>query len=209
MPVNPVVPNVAEMRVHFSLPLGEEMLNVHNCDIGAATLDFTLANAIAGAYVAAWTAELQSSIADTVSIDGIVVTDLRTTTGPSFDLAYTVPGTETSQLLPGQVAAVVKWKTALRGRSYQGRTYLGGFGEDQSAGQSPSPTCLTAIQDFADALIGGLSTANADLSIVSRYEPNPSPPPGSIPRVTNIRTAVSSAQVDQAWHTHRSRALKG
>lgn len=209
MPVNPVVPDTAEMRVHFRLPLGEEMINVHNCDIGAAVLDLSLATSIAGAYTAAWLAELQSQVANTVSIDTIVVTDLRTTTGPSFDLSFAFAGTETTELLPPQIAAVVKWKTGLRGRSFQGRSYIGGFSEDQSAGQSPEPVTLTALADFAAALIANLTAESADMVIVSRFSGVDPVTHLPIPRVTNVTTPVTSATVDQAWHTHRSRALRG
>lgn len=209
MPVNPVVPDVAEMRVNWRLPLGEEMINVHNCNIGAvATLDFTLANDIAGAWVAAATPTLLTLLANTVSVRNIVVTDLRTANGPAFELAYSPPGTNVDALLPAQVAAVVKWRTTLRGRSFQGRTYLGGFSEAESAGQSPETTTLAALQTFADDLITQLAAVNADLCVVSRYHQVVPGTPPTVPRVTNINTLVTNASVDQAWHTHRSRALK-
>jgi len=209
MPVNPVVPDTAEVRVHFGLPGNEEMVNVFNVDVGATTLDATLATSLANTVEGCYQDHLLTTISDLVGIDRIVVTDLRVANGPQFTISGSFVGSNADSLLPTQTAAVVRWTTNTRGRSFRGRTFLGGFTEATSSGQSPAPAALTDFEAFAAAIIADLSALTHPLVIVSRYEPNPTPPPSSVPRAANIATEVTGSFVDRAWHTMRSRALKG
>lgn len=209
MPVNPIVPNTAECRVHFGLPGNEEMVNVLNLLIGSATFDDTLAGAVFTAVADAYNDNLIPLMSNLVELQTMVLTDLRTDPGGQRKLQVNQLGALSDNILPTQVSAVVRWSTDTRGRSFQGRSYIGGFTEANSAGQSPTPTLLTALASFATQLRVDLGTADAPLAVVSRYETNPTPPPSSIPRVTNLSTEVTGYFVDQAWHTRRSRALKG
>lgn len=209
MPVNPVVPTTIEVRVHFVLANAEEMINVHNVEAGATVLDATLAQDLADAYEATWTTNLQSHVSTSVLLDKIVVTDLRTANGPQFTITVGAEGLDATNPLPAQIAAVVRWTTNTRGRSYRGRTYLGGFCEDDSAGQNMSVALTSDLNTFATSLPVSFSSALGDMVIVSRYHQVVPGTPPTVPRVTNITTPVTGSYVDLYWHTHRSRAVRG
>lgn len=210
MPVIPTVPETVEVRHVVGLPNSEVALNIYNVKVAAATaLDSTLANALASAVFGAWSANLDAVMATTVTSLRAVVTDLRVVNGPQFTAIDGNAGSDATSVLPCQVAACIAWKTNTRGRSFRGRTMLGGFTEGGSLGQNPTAGVLTAINGFATTLLANLTTLGHPLVVVSRYEHNPTPPPVTIPRAVNVATEVTSFVVDQAWKTQRTRALKG
>lgn len=184
-------------------------LNVWNCDIGATTLDATLAAAIGDAIDQAFLDNLPAYFASSFIPVGFTVTDLRTTNGPQYAVPMTFIGTSVSNPMPRQNAQVVKWHTATRGRSFTGRTWLPGWAENASDGDNLSTAAQAALSGWAQDMLTNLSAANADLAIVSRYHQVVPGTPPTVPRVTNLITPVTSGVLDLYWHTLRSRSLKG
>jgi len=152
----------------------------------------------------AWT-ELLGGLSD--SWDGVscVVTDLTTATSPQFTATTFTPlaGTDSTNDLPWQTAALVSWTTGTRGRSYRGRTYLGGFCEDQSDGRDIGATLIAAIEDWRDIIL-----ADGNFGVISRYsgvDPDTHLP---IPRDEGIISTFTDGTVHPLWRTQRRRATR-
>ena len=209
MPVNPIVPDTYEIRVHFSRSDGEEMVNTFNVDNDGSVLDGTIAADLLAVITGAWTDNLIPLMSNSVTLDRVTITDLDVLNGPQFIYTPGLVGALSDNPIPNQVAAVVTWRTQLRGKSFRGRTYLGGFTEAHSVGGAPDATLFSAVSDWASDMFGGFDALTHPMLVVSRYTLNPTPPPPSIPRGTNIRTIVIGSNVDIAWKTQRRRALKG
>lgn len=207
MPVNPIVTDVAEVRVHLSIDGTEEAMNVLNFNVGATPTDADL-QALIDAVANAYADKLQPFWSDKVVMDDVVATFLGEEDGSRVYGDSTTTGALTTAPLPYQTALVVSWKTATRGKSYQGRTYLAGFTEANSDGANPDDALIGGVLDWcADIMAIGTGPLASPLTIVSRYEPNPTPPPSSVPRATNLTTTVTAYRVDRVWKTQRRRAL--
>lgn len=209
MPVNPIVPNTWECRSRFQIGGGQTMVMVTNVDEAAGTLTQTLADTIGNVIDGAWGTHLQTHISTSVTYVDVIVTDISVANGAQFTHAVGAAGLVGTDPLPSQISAVVNWRTGVRGPSFRGRTFLGGFVEADSPGQSIGATLLASINSWANAMIADLTTAGHQMVIVSRYTKNPTPPPISIPRVTNLATPVTGQQTDLNWKTMRSRAPAG
>jgi len=209
MAVNPIVPNTWEVRCHFSRTDGEEMVNTFYVDDGGGSLGPSDATDIVAVVEGAWTDDLIPYMSNSVSLDKITVTDLTTLSGPQFITASALVGALSDNPIPNQVAGVVTWRTDTRGRSFRGRTYLGGFTEAHSVGGAPDGTLRSAMADWASDLNGGFAGLPHTQTVVSRYHQAVAGVPPTIPRVTNLSTAITAWSVDLAWKTQRRRALKG
>lgn len=75
-----------------------------------------------------WSSDLSAFVSSNCDLDHIKLTDLSSQSGPVYQNApLTVPsGTLSGNVLPAQTAIVTTRNTALRGRSYRGRSYLAG-----------------------------------------------------------------------------------
>jgi hypothetical protein len=150
-----------------------------------------------------WADNLTAFMADEYAVSSITITDLRTETGFQFEYTdtATMTGDNAGQALPFQCAALITWTTALRGRSYRGRNYFGGFVEAVSSGRDLDSTLIGGLQDFVDAAL-----AVEIFGVISRFhgvEEDGTP----IPRDPAIVTDVSGGIVHPQWRTQRRRAL--
>jgi hypothetical protein len=181
------------------------------------TLDQSLADTVAGVFHDAWEDSGLLTILHTQwSIDEYVVTDLSTATAPQFT---SVPGQQVgangAQPLPGQVQAMIDWRTGERGRSFRGRTFFAGFTEGDSDG-TPSSTAIAGLNTWASGLIGDLSADSIPLVILSKFSGTHlvSLPDGQVvkrplARANGIGTAVVSGVAEDVWKTVRRRAYPG
>lgn len=142
----------------------------------------------------------------TVSCSQLTVNDVVPGTSAPFVSTFTpvVGATGSGEQLPPQSAIVLSWKTALKGRSFRGRTYLPGYGEiDQNAGVLGS-SALTAANTIVTqmlAVYGPTGTdANWQFGVISRIA-------AGVPRITPIFTAVTSGAARSTVFTQRRRTL--
>lgn len=161
--------------------------------------------AAAGATLAAAYNHLLPAQSTTITYGDMVVTDQASSTGSQF--FYTgmtgTHGSDSSNLLPYQTAGLISWTTDTRGRSYRGRTYLGGFCEAASDGRDVNPTLVGYFDDFAGEL-----EADGNFCVISRYELNPTPPPATIPRTTGVASVITGHTSHPLWRTQRGRATR-
>lgn len=171
----------------------------------SGTFTSAMVNSIGANVKAAYGNLLQST---DWTFGDVVCTDLSVEGGAQFVYSSHYDGADDNQPLPFQTAAGVTWLTGRIGKSYRGRSFLGGFCEDVSDGRDLSGPLQTVVASFADDLIAAPSGLG-ELVVVSRFHRNPDTTPGqphSIPRTTNITTPINGYVVRPTWHTQRHRA---
>lgn len=108
--------------------VGSAWANVYGVALGSpAEIDQDIADDI-GAVVRVLYDGFNDVMADEWGLTGVVVADIQAAGNPAFD-ANIEPlyGTSTGANMPPHAAVCVSHKTARRGKSYRGRTYLSGF----------------------------------------------------------------------------------
>lgn len=177
--------------------LGFEARNV------AATFD-----GLAASFEANDLPGLIAQMANVYSCNLLVVEDVKPGTAAStlHGVSPAVAGTNTAQSLPPQDALVISWRTALKGRSFRGRTYVPGLTEvNQDAGIWGSAT-TAAYDTWADAFLARYSASDPAshwrFGVVSEVT-------GGLKRVTPIITPVSNFGVDAEVFTQRRRGRGG
>jgi hypothetical protein len=94
---------------------------------------------------------------------------------------------------------VISWRTGAIGRSFRGRTYIGGLdGAATITAQSVSTSFAGAIAAAASDLIDRLQTYGAALAVLSRYA-------SKVLRVTGLLTEIISVLVDTKIDSQRRR----
>jgi hypothetical protein len=144
--------------------------------------------------------------ANSATIVALVGHDVKPGTAASYERSASQAGSISSpgDLLPPQDALVASLRTALKGRSFRGRTYLTGFGEVQQVAGIWQSSALGNVPEGFDWLLNrygpsGTSTA-FQWSVVSRVN-------GGIVRPTPVSTPVTSYSLDPVVRTQRRRQL--
>lgn len=209
------VTNGTELKLVWTLSGVPYALNIlHAIHPVGQTHTQAIANSIDTAVKSALTASaLPAQLANTVALLRVSSRNMDSLSDPWFDgSAAALPGTAAGKPLPAANCLVVTNRTGLRGRSYNGRTYLTGFAEianDSSGGATTA--AATAASSFLNAIRTGVLGApmNLTLGVLSRYWT----PPGTtetVERVTPlINTITGSFMLDQRWDVQRRRAIPG
>jgi hypothetical protein len=115
------------------------------------------ANKISGLTTAAW------------SLTEVRAADLTTQDGLSFDRGVTnVSGSGAGVAMPNNVAAVISWGTAQRGRSFRGRSYFSGLASSHIVNTNQIDSgAVSALNDFGNSMRDTASMAGAQLAVVS------------------------------------------
>lgn len=204
MPVNPVVTGIIQI-VCKGTAAGIPWANVYNMQNGS-TLDQALADTYAGLMNGVY-ANINADLHTSWEFTEIVATDLRTLGGPQFESNDTLPlaGTATVGIMPTETAALVSWTTAFRGAEGRGRTYLCGWDEGASDGNTIDAAALGKLANFIDDAL-----AIGQMAVVSRYKGTEPATSGKsrlkpIPRVTNVTHSITAGAVDPIWRSQRRR----
>jgi len=156
--------------------------------------------AFAAAWVADWTTLIRPNQPTNVILTAVRVTSLDTEFAPGIEYSAGLPvaGSATGVGLPNNVTVAVRLLTALRGRSYRGRTFHIGV-----RNTDVSNNLITTL--FASNLTTGyngmrsISTTQEYLQVVvSRYE-------GGVLRPEGISTVVNAVQVERVIDSQRRR----
>jgi hypothetical protein len=126
---------------------------------------------------------------------GSSVLEVQSGQDPEFIAATPVQTTQTQAggYLPAQLAGVIGWRTALAGRRFRGRTFLGPLVTYALSGTGFTTACVSTVNTAAAALISGLAADNMELVVLSKMADGASTP---------VTQGVFNSQVD----TLRSRA---
>lgn len=139
--------NVAEIEIRGQLngiPV-ENTLYAHF----VGTLTNIILSALAAAIQTWFVEEFLPHLAAGYVFKEVYVRDLSAGSGNNgmANTSSGSPGTDTTDTLPGNVAWAVKFVTGLAGRSFRGRNYVCGFGEDAMSGN-------TLVTGLANTLLG-------------------------------------------------------
>ena len=178
---------------------GVPVVNRWNIDVGHAVTHSDLTGVFA--VVDAWvTSTLASNQCTTVSYDTIVVKDISVPNGEELVYVPTTPhGSITTSALPNSTAIVLSLRTALTGKNFRGRTYLGGLptiAQDDATHIKAAYAAgyVTVMTD----LITHLTTAGYKLVVLSRYL-------AKALRLVALATEIVSVIVDTKFDNQRRR----
>lgn len=158
---------------------------------------------IANVFKDVFTASLMSFISEQISLSSVSALNLDVPNGERVivPVVPTVPGSYTGDSVSNNVASVVSLKTALTGRSFQGRSYMSGIPEAEVSQNDLGTTIIVGIGNAFVALTGGLTAVDAILSVASFRA-------AGVPRGEGVATPVDSFFINKRVDTQRRRLPK-
>lgn len=101
-----------------------------------------------------WDTNFKPNQVSEISLVSVVVTDLTTQNGQSYEYTTNLPaaGILNEQPLPANCAAQMIFTTPYRGRAFRGRAFIPGLGEQQNDGSALAQTAKIAWLAAAAAL---------------------------------------------------------
>lgn len=195
------VPNTMRAFMHFTQASQNVGITVHGRTPAAVVpADLVLFADALKIWHANYAANSMSSVC---VLNRITVQDLTTSTGPSLDqpISPTQPGLLSGSPCPINATPVISHRTANRGRSYRGRTYLPGLAQSSQLNSTQIGTAFQAgLITLAGQLASQLLLAGITHVVVSKFT-------GGAPRITGLSTPVTTYIVDQAIDSQRRRLL--
>jgi len=179
---------------------GIPVVNVYNVK-DTSTHDVTLLTAYCDAFFTWWQTNMKPILNNSYVLNQIVATSLELSTGPQVAVSTITNnvGDLSGQAVAGNAAAVISWRTASIGRSFRGRTYIGGL--DQAAmlnAQLVTSGFMGGLGDAASALLDAVAAVGGTLAVLSRYA-------DKVLRVIGLLTEITSIFVDQKVDSQRRR----
>jgi len=140
-----------------------------------------------------WENYIAPNVATGFTLEYVNAIDLTTASSPSYSLAITPPSAGEISVgsgLPNNAAAVISWRTDLRGRSFRGRMYLAGLLDTSLASSTRiSSTTQTALAIAAVNLSSFFDSLDFAHVIISRFS-------GGVARDEGFPATVTSAVID-------------
>jgi hypothetical protein len=155
----PFIPalHTIKMAIVHSLA-GQNVVNVLHIRDTLGAPDRTRATTLADALATSWVTNIMASLSNDLRLSHIDWTILDSQTSPAGRTGEAgVSGSINSPSEASNVALVYTLRTALRGRSYRGRLYIGGIPQSQRA------DAVTASIGWADGLAAGFSLLISDM----------------------------------------------
>lgn len=213
------VPNTWEIRVHSEQGSGSRFDNIWHMLFSAYVAPTQMTTDSVGELFETAVSGLLVDQRTDYEWKTLTITDLDSATGPQFVTNLDgLVGSDSNDPLPPNVCGMIEWNTALRGRSFRGRSFISGFCEDGSTGV-PTAGVISHLGVFATAWMTALHSAGPpaqDLAVVSRFSgkmdnPNTSSNLKMVPKPRNpaIATAVTGMSVETVWKSQRRRAIQG
>lgn len=192
------VPNTAAVVVAYTYAQ-QRMINTYHIeggspwDLGGLTL---LATTVRDWFVNFLLPRLSS---DGVYLEAIA-TSLESVSAPQFTLSEPapLPGGTLTAVLPGGTALVVSWRTALRGRSFRGRSYVSMLPQSALAQGRFTTAYLTLMTTSFEQLPLDIAAQGWELVVVSKFT-------AGAPRVTGVTTPVTGFSIDNDPDSQRRR----
>lgn len=192
--------NVMVCALRFTI-FGQEVENVYHVRKDSGPLDTTDFDDVGLIMHDWWEDHQQTAQPDALSLNSIEIADLTTESSGGMTYLLGLPlvgGIEDAHPLPLNVTVAVKWLTALRGRSYRGRTYHIGLQREQVADNQLTPDMQSALIVDYNALIAAFDTTAYDLVVCSRVN-------NKIIRTTGVSTKIVACSVDINLDSQRRR----
>ena len=178
------------------LVAGQELRNVFHVDAHEAPNE-SLMEQIAEIFKDWFVSGILGVLSEDTSLYEVTAKDLTTQTGSEVSVTADLPeaGAIVQPAAPNNVALVISWRTLLTGRSYRGRTYIGGHPQESFDGDAYAPTRLAIVVASAEALLLAMAAEGWDLVVTSRAN-NKQPREHAVSTVINgfIVNAVADSQ---------------
>lgn len=194
------VPNTAKVDLIFDTNGGVAM-NSFYFEKGSALTEADL-TAIATAAEDAWEADIAPGVAEAITLNRTVVTDLTTDSSGQVVNPGGISGSNSGGSLPDNVTIAVSLRSALRGRSFRGRVFHVGLPASDVDGDSISDahaaefvTAYQAFKDDVEAAVSGITMVVVSLCHDNTW------------RTTGVTTPITSIQVDTKLDSQRLRLL--
>lgn len=201
MPSLPPIPDGIQVVLAFT-KANQQVRNVFHVRSDVA-IDEALLNTCAQVFKNAWIDRLKGMNTPDVSLNSIMVTDISVVGGLGVEYTTGLPqvGTLAGFALPNNVTVATKLTTGHTGRSYRGRSYFVGIGNDLLLAdrQHIADSLRLALGNFFADLLVNLPTDGMHLAIASRYsgvDANGKPIPRTAPFLTDVTGAVTNTTVD-------------
>lgn len=194
------VPRVVKGVIEWSQN-GTPVVNVFHVDVGHSPTVGDCA-IMGGVLLAWWEVTLAPNMHPSMVFSNITCTDISVPNGvQDIKTVTTVPhGTATGAALPGQTAVCVSQRTAFTGRSFRGRTYIGGLVDGYALNaQFLQPAAVAAVAGWYTTLQGLFNAVSQTLGVVSTIA-------NKVHRVTGLITEITSILVDNKIDTQRRRS---
>ena len=165
-----VVSNAAVVRVLWNI-VAQIAINVYGARVGAGTtINQALADSLGAAIKAAFTGTVGPLMSNNTQLVRVTVRDIRTAGQPEFrDSGALVLGTGLGDSLPPKEAACITLRTAGAGRSFRGRSYIGGFSEAENDANGLTVTAAnTAAMNFVAGIRDAMTANGLTLVVLSR-----------------------------------------
>lgn len=198
MPTLPTAPDCAKVEL-IGHQDGQEWVNVHHFTKSSFT-PTDVAN-LSAALFTWWTNYYAPCLGTLAYIDYIRITDLRTPSGPVSTGTFSPPdhGTVNSAGKPNNCAVVVTKRTAGRGRSYRGRTYVPGITDAVvTEPNSIDTTWLGQLLTAFARLVTPANVAGFTWSVLSYYLNN-------AVRSSGLATPITAVTADATLDSMRRR----
>jgi hypothetical protein len=162
-------------------------------------------SALAGRFITWWDTEWRAHVPPSVSLINVVIKNLEGITAPGIELSTGLPhaGTDGARdQTPNNVTLAISWHTALRGRSYRGRTYHIGMESIQCLTGIVSPADIALFVARYTALITDIAVvAPQRLVVVSKFN-------NKVQRALGVATEIISCSVNNHTDSQRRRLGK-
>jgi hypothetical protein len=168
----------------------QRIVNVFHAHDDTGAPDATRAAVLANALAASWDTNLMPVFSNQISLSHVewVVLDTQTSPAGRTDEAGTA-GAINHPSIAANAALVVTSRTALRGRSYRGRTYVAGIPNNFLA------NAVTVDSTYANDLVAGfallqasMAAVQATLSVVSYQHNGVRTTPAHVETITHFTT---------------------
>lgn len=168
-----VVPQAVLVRIVWGAAAAPTGVNVIGArKTGAVTVNQALADTLFAAFKTAFgTSGLANVVPTTLGLLQVGVRDISSPSLPEF-MGAGAPqmGTQAAgKILPPQTALCITLRTALAGKSFRGRVFIGSLGDTAlAASGAATSAAATAARDFVVALRTAMLTSSLELAVVSR-----------------------------------------
>jgi hypothetical protein len=165
-----VVANACIVRTLWTIA-SEGAVNVYAARVGTAVINQALAEALGSAIKSAFTSNLGPLMVPNTELVRVGIRDVRAANLPEYrDTGPPVAGTAaTGDSLPRANAVCVTLRTAGSGKSFRGRSYIGGWSEnDNDSNGFALPAASTAAVNFVSGIRGAMTANGLTMVVLSR-----------------------------------------
>jgi len=176
------------------------VVNVYHVKTPSEVTD-TMLEDVADMFSFWWQDSMQELLSNSYVLHTIVATDISVEDGHqhTITLISDNQGAVAGEGVPGNAAVVLSWRTANIGRSFRGRTYMGGLPvEMQETAQTITGGAQGDLTLAGVSLIDNLESIGMILAVLSRVA-------NTVQRVTGLLTQIINVVVDNKIDSQRRR----